>query len=663
MRRVHGRRFPRISQFRHIRELLTPRELRVFRASVLVFLVGIGLLGWEVSAKFRVLEPAVGGQYVEAVVGEPQLMNPLFASINDADMDIVRLVYSGLMRYDHKQRLVPDLAVGYTLSEDQKTYRFELRKDVVWHDGETFDANDVVYTVETIQNTTVSSPLLLAFQGVEVTAPDEHTVQFVLKEPFPLFISSLTTGILPEHVWSEVAPGQMRLSAKNLRPVGTGPFKFKKLIREQTGQIVRVELERFESYYRQAPYITDFVFQYYFQYANPSDGTGGPLQELREQKLDGVHFVPYNLRERVARKHITLYTLQLPQYTALFFNQKQQPILANKELREALAVALDKERIVRESLQNEGQVLYSPILPGFPGYNPEITKTPYSIDQANEALDKKWKRITAEEYRAKRREQLISEWKAVQPVPTPPPTTTTSTPETAATSTEGVVTTTEPATPEPTAPAVELTPEGIPLDVAASIDARLDSELNEAQTFYRVDDKGNVIELSLVTSRTAEYTHTAELVAGQWQDIGIKTVLTFIDPKDVSREVLRKRNYDVLLYGMIVGENPDQYPFWHSSQIEFPGLNLAQYVNRNADELLQKARESANPDEQANLYRQFEALLLADIPAVFLYAPTYTYAMSDDVHGFDVTRIAHPADRLNNVIHWYVKKKYSWKFN
>jgi len=142
--------------------------------------------------------------------------------------------------------------------------------------------------------------------------------------------------------------------------------------------------------------------------------------------------------------------------------------------------------------------------------------------------------------------------------------------------------------------------------------------------------------------------------------IGAKTNLKFIPSKDISREVLKVRSYDILLYGEIIGSDPDQYPFWHSSQVDFPGLNLARYQNDDVDEILVNARESSDDNKVVEFYKKFQDLILEDRPAIFLYMPTYTYATVDKVKGFDVTRISNPADRFADVTTWYIKTEGKW---
>lgn len=622
VRRIRGSMTPRLLQLRHIRAVLSARERQVIFASLAVFFASALWLLILVAGQYRVSVPARGGRYVEAVIGSPELVNPLFASVNDVDMDITRLVYTGLMRYDEKQRLVPDLAVSYALSEDKKVYTFELRKDVRWHDSEPFRASDVVFTIQAIQNPVIGSPLLVSFQGVEAVAADDDTVQLTLKEPFAPFLGALTVGIIPEHIWGDVPGERMRLHKNNLQPIGTGPFRFSKLLKDDTGYVYQYELTRNEDYYRSSAYLDSFAFQFFGEFEGPT----GAIQALREQRVQALSFVPRDLRDQVERKHIMIRTLQLPQYTALFFNQDREAALRGKEVRAALEMAIDKGRLLQTAVRGEGEVVWGPILPGYPGFTADVPKTLYDPEAANTLLDALSSRVNVDEYRTARRNELLTAFGGAA-------TSTTSTAETA-TSTAAI---------------------------QSQVEAALEEEIHDAQLFYRRMKDGSFLEVSLVTADTTEYRTAAQIIAGFWQDIGIKTVIKAVPAKEMNRDVLKDRAYDVLLYGFIVGGDPDQYPFWHSSQIDFPGLNFSRYVNRTVDGLLVKAREGGGTDEAAEAYKKFQETLLADRPAIFLYTPTYSYATSDRVFGIAADRVFHPADRLNGAAHWYMKTDGRWQ--
>jgi len=621
---VKGARLPRLRQFFHLKHILSGQERLMLKLAYLILVVGIVWIGVNFVKVHREQMPTVGGRYVEAVVGSPQYVNPIFASTNDVDTDITRLVFSGLLRYDENSKLTPDLAEKYTVSADKKNYTFTLRKDVFWHDNEPFTAKDVLFTFETIQNNLTGSPLQAGFSGVSVSAPDDYTVVFSLSEPYAPFLASLTLGILPEHVWYNVQPEEMRLAQMNIQPIGTGPFMFRKFSKDDAGHIYTYELARFDKFYRQPPYIKDFVFQFFAEYENDT----GAVQALRSQQVNGLSFVPKSLRDKVDRKHINLHTLQLPQYTALFFNEDNNTALKDKNVRLALAEAMDKERILHEVLKDDGQVINSPILPGTLGYDGNIGKINFSVEDANKLLDKNWKRINLNDYRQTRHDELLKQLTATAG-------STSSTPSSTSTANE---------------------------ELEKQVQEALQTEFAGAQTFFRQDKDGKLLEINLVTVETAEYKKAAEIIAGFWQEIGIKTNIKYVSVHDLLRSVLKDRSYDVLLYGEIVGNDSDPYPFWHSSQVAYPGLNLSRYVNRNADQVLNQIRAGADDKNLSALYKKFQEILASDLPAIFLYSPTYTYATTDNVFGIKGDKIFTPSDRFNDVNSWYMKTTGAWKW-
>lgn len=640
--RLSRRKFPTPRQLFQISRILSFRERVVFLSACVLLVSSLVFLSFFVADTYRISVPKVAGVYREGIIGSPQSLNPLFSSLDEADQDIVSLVYSGLLRYDSDRRLVPDLAVKYDVSPDNKVYTFELKQNVYWHDGELFTSEDVVHTFELIQDSEVGSPLIVSFQKVVVTALGQHSVSFTLDEPFTSFLPSLTVGIIPKHIWSGIPVSQIRLAQRNLQPIGTGPFRFNRLVKNSDGFIESVELERFPEFYRSPPYLKEMIFQFFGDY----DGPTGLVAALREGKVDGISFVPYEYRERVARKHITLHTLQLPQYSALFFNEKNE-ILKDVSVRSALSSAVDKERILADVLDNEGAIISGPLLRVFPGFTESSTSTSFSIETANQKLDKLYDRISAADYRsllleARVKEKLLEEKKQNQ------------------SSVSSTLTSVE----------IHPTVDNVPTSTSSNeelirdtISKELDIELNPSQLFYRYKKGGNknqAIGFELVTAATPEYAKVAEIIAGSFQEVGIRIKVRLVDPQDITREVLRSRSYDMLLYGIIIGNEPDQYPFWHSSQIGYPGLNLSQYSNKSVDQILEKIRTTTNAEEVTKLYQDFGVAIATDVPAVFLYTPTYTYAMTDEIKGFGVERIAKPSDRFSNVSDWYIKEKKVW---
>lgn len=631
LRSVRNQAYPHLTQLRHFKRFLNSKEKKLYRVAVLGLVLGVIWFAWSFYTNRTTLVATQGGDYIEGMVGSPALVNPLFASLNDVDKDITRLVYSSLLKVDENGNLLTDLAESFSLSEDKKTYTFVLKKNVVWHDGEAFTSKDVIFTFDLIQNRTVNSPLAVSFQAIKVVAVDEYTVQFTLPEVYTPFPSSLTLGILPEHVWGDIPVEQIRLARTNLRPIGTGPFKFSRLVSDKTGYISEYSLERFDRYYQRPAYLNHITFRFFASY-DGSDSASSAIEALREQSIDGVNFVPISLKDKADRKHVTIYNPLLPQYTALFFNQKRQNFLAEKDVRLALSEAVDKEKIIKDTQKGDAARIFGPILPGYPGYLSTATGSlGYALDDANSRLDKYSVRMNADVYKEKRKAELQKEWLDANPLVT------------GTTSTVSAVVTSS-------------------VEMAQFIDDTLKEEFSGAQTFFRKAKNGtDIIAIDLLTVDTPEYHKAAELIAGFWQELGIKINVSYVSAKSLSRDILKDRKYDVLLYGVLLGSDPDQYPFWHSSQASYPGLNLSQYSNKIVDGILEKIRVTDKVEDLNNLYRQFEDKILQDIPAIFLYSPQYHYVVEDKIKGIQVTRITEPSDRLSGAVNWYINTKRVWK--
>lgn len=236
--------FPKLAQFKYIKHFLSATEKKTALASLLVFVVSsLALAGLQLAERIEQV-PAVGGEYSEAMIGQPKYINPLFAAASDVDADITSLVYDGLFNYNQNEKLEPELAESYTISADQKNYDITIRQGRTWSDGEPVTIDDVIFTFETLQNPEVGSPLLLAFQDVLITKVNDTTVRFTLKSPYAPFMSSLTVGILPTHIWGSISANSLKLAGQNLQPVGSGAWKFSKLLKDESGRVTSYTLER-----------------------------------------------------------------------------------------------------------------------------------------------------------------------------------------------------------------------------------------------------------------------------------------------------------------------------------------------------------------------------------------------------------------------------------
>ena len=348
---------------------------------VLFIIIAINLvfLGWRFYTSTTEEIPRQGGTYTEALVGSPQYINPLYAQ-NDVDRDLTRLVYSGLLRYTTDRKLVGDLAESYSVSEDGKTYHFILRKNVVWHDGTPFTADDVVFTTQLIQDSKSRSPFGLSFKDVRIEKKNNYEVEFILSRPFAPFLDLATIGVLPRHIWSSIQPENLFSASPNLRPLGTGAWQFQSFKKESDGSIRSYTFARNERSIATKPYLDKIIFKFY-----PDSDTA--IQALKNRHVDGVSFLPRDLRDRLAKdKDLIYYSFNLPQYTAIFFNSNTQKELESKALRQALAYAIDTKRIIREALSGQAVQIAGPLLPGFIGYHDGIKPYAYDPDKARSLL-------------------------------------------------------------------------------------------------------------------------------------------------------------------------------------------------------------------------------------------------------------------------------------
>ncbi|MFH1142437.1 MAG: ABC transporter substrate-binding protein, partial [Candidatus Uhrbacteria bacterium] len=563
LRKEHA--WPSYKQWQQLPRILGTAERKtIYACLTLAVLSLIFLTSWFVITH-RIETPASGGEYTEGLVGEPQFVNPLYSSANDVDSDLVRLVFSGLFKYDPVLGLVPDLAASFEISDDHTNYTVTIREDAFWHDGQPVRASDVVFTIQSIQNPEYNSPLAVSFQGIQVSEISEKVVQFTLLEPFAPFLSTLTVGIIPSHQWEQVAAKRAMLTDLNLAPVGSGPYKFEKYTKDKNGNIGSYTLIHNLDYYAQVPYLERLHFKFYAD-ANSA------VDALKNRNIEGLAYIPADLTTEVEKlRYVEIMRPSIPQVTAVFFNQDKNELLQEDEVRQALIMAIDKGEILRQALNGFGTPIDAPILSGMLGFHQAIDRISYDPEAAQELINK-------------HREE---------------------------------------------------------------------------------DEEGNLQEINFTMTvlDQPDFIRTAEVIKEQWAVIGVNLEIRVISAFELSTQVLTDRNYEMFLTGELLGIDPDPYPFWHSSQATDPGLNLANYVNRQADTLLEEARSISDPGEREAKYIQFQDYLAEDLPAIFLYQPTYRYAVASKINNVEMERITSPADRFSRINEWYTKTKMKlqWK--
>ena len=401
---LNKKKIPNPDQLKQLPKFLNKQEKLHMIIALVILIVSSSVISWRFYIKNSIAIPNYGGAYTEGMVGVPNLVNPILAT-SDVDRDLTKLIFSGLMKQDGENQLIPDLASGYTIDAEQTTYTFELRDDLRWHDGKPIIADDILFTINSIKNSEYKSPFKNSFNGVAIQVINDQTIQFKLEKPFAPFLSILTIGIIPEHLWYSIPAFGANLADLNTKPIGSGPFKFKSLTRESSGNIKSYVLESNDNYHLDQAYIEELHFKFYPDFLTA-------VTALQNKNVDGLIYLPKEYKEDIKNSKVSLHNLQFPQYTSLFFNPKNNNLLTNNSFRGALALAIDKQRILNEVLYGDGQIIHTPILPGLLGYNSDFKAADYNPNKAKEILDDlDWPMPSEGEFRSQTKNDEIIELK------------------------------------------------------------------------------------------------------------------------------------------------------------------------------------------------------------------------------------------------------------
>ncbi|NTW76045.1 MAG: peptide ABC transporter substrate-binding protein [Candidatus Moranbacteria bacterium] len=199
----------------------------------------------------------------------------------------------------------------------------------------------------------------------------------------------------------------------------------------------------------------------------------------------------------------------------------------------------------------------------------------------------------------------------------------------------------------------------VPYDVEAAKRLLEEKGWKEGEDGIRIKG-GERLSFNLQVPDWPELRVTADLLSGQWRKIGVDVSIGITPLSDLNRNVIRPREYEALLYGEEMNVSPDFYSFWHSSEKNDPGLNLAMFDDTEADDVLLKLREESDSAKRDELLGSFLSLLSQKNPAVFLYSPDVFYVMSDEVKGWDIRSANNTSSRFSNVDTWFTETKRIW---
>ncbi|MCL4437440.1 peptide ABC transporter substrate-binding protein [Patescibacteria group bacterium] len=547
-----------MSKFLKIIHSFSRKELIIFIAALVLAALSALSIFVIYIAKSAKLVPVAGGEYTEGVVGQPVDVNPVTAR-SETDQALVHLMFVNLDSIASK--IQPDA--------NSQTWDVRLKDNVFWQDGQKLTSDDVIFTIDSIQNPDSNSPLFSSWQGVAANRISELEIQFVLSNPYVFFKNNLKNlYILPKHLYADVPVANWRLSDYNLKPIGSGPYKFVSFDKQPNGFINDYYLEASNNYFAGKPLINDFNIKFFAQQKNL-------IADFNEGKIDGVGGLSESDLNSIKRSY-ELTSFNLPSYYAVFFNQNISLALKESAVRQALNMVVDKNDIINQVFGGRATAVSGPIPPFMPEYDSSSTPPAFnasSTDEAAALLDQDgWKMNSADGYR----EKIIKGTKVG-------------------------------------------------------------------------------LQFNLVVPDEDFLMKTANILQSEWQSIGAQVNIVSLSPDDVS-QALKYRNYQMFLFGNILNPPADLYAFWHSSESNYPGLNLALYNNPKADALIEKIRREADPSNRQQLLNSLQETIVSDAPAVFLYSPDYLYVSTKDLGGIPGGYINQPIDRFNSVLNWFIRK-------
>ncbi len=329
------------------------KERIVFTLSLVVFVLGIFSGITALSNHFTTIVPRFGGSYTEGIIGSPRFINPILAT-TDTDQDLSTLIYSGLVRPGENGSIMPDLATSWDISSDGKTYTVHLKPKMYFHDGKELTAQDVVFTVGKINNPVLKSPLRVAWDGVTATALDDSTVLFTLQKPYAGFLSQLTLGILPAHIWKSIPDESWQMSKYNTEPIGSGPYKISNVHRSNIGIPETYTLQAFKRFALGKPFIKKLTILCLTNKENA-------YAAFTNGHVDGISGVNAKDAASLIDNTTTVIKDPLPRVFGIFFNPTKNKAFTDPAVIRALNLALNKTAITHDVFSDYASPLHGPL--------------------------------------------------------------------------------------------------------------------------------------------------------------------------------------------------------------------------------------------------------------------------------------------------------------
>jgi ABC-type transport system substrate-binding protein len=566
-----------------------------------------------------------GGPYREGVVSHPSSINPLTAR-SQADQDLVALLFRGLVKAGPDGTVVPDLAT-WSVSDDGRTYTFQMSQDAYWEDGQRVTAADVVFTIGLVQNTAYDGPVGSSWQGVQATADGNFTVHCTMTLPIAGFLRQAELPILPSHLLQAVSVLSLADSAYSSRPVGDGPYRILELdyshallerVTSVAGAPALTASPAASPSASSSPVVFATVTPVPTTSPNPSDQptatpaapptappTPTPLPtstptpvplasgshlvaptqielsfyddstsaaaDFRAGKLDAVGgLTPEQTDAALSTSGSRLIPYRWASLLSVVVNERpEHPELRDVNARTGLLAAIDRRSLLTNVLEGRGSVADLPIPNWSRAYDSaSITTTPYDQTAARGYL-------------------TTAGWQS-----------------------------------------------GSGGLVAPKASGTYTMEL-----------------LTLDQASNAVVYRTAQQVAGAWRAIGLTVQVDAVTPA-AYMERLNKGDFSAAIVSFEVGLDPDLGPLLLSSQVGSGGSNVSGLQDNTLDQLLLAVRKTTDPGARQDAVSALERYISTTLPFLPLAFRDYDLVVSSRVYNLTSNEISDPSGRFWNVIDW-----------